>query len=527
MKLGAVYTREWVAEFILDLSGYTSDLDLAADVILEPSCGDGAFLGPIIRRLITSARAHGRPVQDTANSLIACDIDPSAVRRARATASGILVEEGVPVAAAYDMAAHWIRESDFLLDETLMGGLRWIVGNPPYVRIEEVDTSLAGDYRARWTTMRGRADLYVGFFEAALALLAPDGRLAFICADGWMKNQYGARLRALIKGSYSLDVVLDLHAVNVFEKSVGAYPAITLMSARPGTRTAFAKAHGRFGAAGAAQLVAAAASNNWTDHETFDSHILPTMQATDAGWAIGSARDLDLITSLEHFPELSTTGVTVGSGVATGADESYILRSADGIESSRLLRLVGPADLRDGEVVWGGRWLINTWDDQGLISLASYPLLADHLLTREALLRKRYVGRRNPDSWWRTIDRPKVQLYVKPKLLVADIKDHIEPVLDTEGYAPMHSLYFLQSDRWDLKVLGGLLMSDIVGTFLAAYSVRMAGSALRVSSQYLKRIRVPVPETIHPDVVRELSTAFRERDRAAASRAAARAYGLD
>ena len=34
-----------------------------------------------------------------------------------------------------------------------------------------------------------KADLFVGFFEKGLALLRPGGRLGFICADRWMRNQ--------------------------------------------------------------------------------------------------------------------------------------------------------------------------------------------------------------------------------------------------------------------------------------------------------------------------------------------------
>ena len=57
---GEVFTRRWVVDLILDLVGYTPDRDLAAMVLVEPSCGSGAFLGPIVERLIESARAHRR-----------------------------------------------------------------------------------------------------------------------------------------------------------------------------------------------------------------------------------------------------------------------------------------------------------------------------------------------------------------------------------------------------------------------------------------------------------------------------------
>lgn len=40
--------------------------------------------------------------------------------------------------------------------------------------------------------MKGRADIYVAFFEAAMWQLRPGGICAFICADRWMLNQYGS-----------------------------------------------------------------------------------------------------------------------------------------------------------------------------------------------------------------------------------------------------------------------------------------------------------------------------------------------
>ena len=57
---GEVFTRRWVVDVLLDLTGYTADRDLGALRLLEPSCGSGAFLGPAVQRLIASAAAHGR-----------------------------------------------------------------------------------------------------------------------------------------------------------------------------------------------------------------------------------------------------------------------------------------------------------------------------------------------------------------------------------------------------------------------------------------------------------------------------------
>ena len=68
---------------------------------------------------------------------------------------------------------------------------------------KDIPEEIASSYRDAYPAMRGRADLYVAFFEAALRQLKTNGTCAFICADRWMRNQYGAELRELVTSAYS------------------------------------------------------------------------------------------------------------------------------------------------------------------------------------------------------------------------------------------------------------------------------------------------------------------------------------
>ncbi len=46
--LGQVYTPKWIVDEILDLVGYNNSVILDK-TILEPACGDGAFLIEIVK----------------------------------------------------------------------------------------------------------------------------------------------------------------------------------------------------------------------------------------------------------------------------------------------------------------------------------------------------------------------------------------------------------------------------------------------------------------------------------------------
>lgn len=77
---GVVYTRGWVVDLILDLVGYTSDIDLTAGCIVEPACGEGAFLARIVDRLCISAISKGKFEPDVLEKCVrAFDIDPKAL----------------------------------------------------------------------------------------------------------------------------------------------------------------------------------------------------------------------------------------------------------------------------------------------------------------------------------------------------------------------------------------------------------------------------------------------------------------
>ena len=71
---GEVFTRRWVVDLILDLAGYRAAEDLGASLIVEPACGTGAFLVPIVERLAESCTRHGRSLADSGQAIRAFDV---------------------------------------------------------------------------------------------------------------------------------------------------------------------------------------------------------------------------------------------------------------------------------------------------------------------------------------------------------------------------------------------------------------------------------------------------------------------
>ena len=526
---GEVFTRRWVVDTLLDLTDYTSARDLARLRLVEPSCGSGAFLGPAVERLLASSAIHGHRPQDLGDAIRAYDLQPEHVRAARALCRALVREHGASAGVARTLANRWVQHADYLLlPETPPADV--VIGNPPYIRYDDLAPATARQYRRLWSTMRGRGDIYVGFIERALGSLAPSGRVGFICADRWMRNQYGGALRELIASRFAVEHVWSMHDVDAFESRVSAYPAIIVIGNHRQGPVTVAETTADFTAAGAAALVRADIANQGFSGVGVQAHTLPRWFPGDRLWPTGSLARLALIETLtERFEPLHdpATGTVVSIGVATGADDAFVTTRPDVVEADRLLPLAMTRDLRSGQFDWGGSYLVNPWEADGsLVRLSRHPRLARYL-KRHPELRHRFVARRDPDSWYRTIDKVKHDLVDKPKLLLQDMRATINPVLEPGGHYPHHNLYYIVSDKWDLEVLGGLLLSTIGQAFVEAYCVRMRGGTLRFQAQYLRQIRVPQPDSIRAPVADALRRAFRSRDVAAASRAASKAYGID
>lgn len=527
---GEVFTRRWVVELILDLVGYDRHEDLASKMAVEPSCGAGAFLVPMVERLLESARAHGRSHSALGDAIVAGDLLPANVGASRQAVRAVLNRHRVETSTAEALLKRWVRRRDFLLAPPAAGSADFVVGNPPYIRLEAVPSERSDAYRRACMTMGGRADVYVGFYEHGLMVLQDSGRLGFICADRWMRNAYGSRLRSLISEGWAVRTLISMTGVDAFEEEVDAYPAITILErGSQAEGPLVVEASPTFGPKDVDVIVrlAGETATSEHDHGSFRAARLHSWFTGAAGWPTGSPDRLALIADLEdRFVPLESeaTKTKVGIGVATGADKVFITKESDVVESERLLRLALPRDIASGQVVWSGRYLVNPWTADGLIDLTDWPRTAAYLGQHQELLAERHTAKSG--RWHKTIDRVIEGLKGRPKLYLPDFKERIFPVLDEGETYPHHNLYWITSEVWDMRVLGGLLMTDIANLFIEAYSVRMRGGFLRFQAQYLRRIRLPRPEDVGASDQEALSSAFEQRDAEWATRTAMRLYGL-
>jgi len=528
---GQVFTRAHIVEFILDLAGYTADKPLRNTMLLEPGSGSGAFMVAAAKRLLAT-----RPADVSLKSLAPCllGVEKSAelVERTRSSLVEVLLANGVNRATAIDLAGAWVVCGDFLAMRTERR-FDFVVGNPPYVRQEAIPKELVDEYRNRFSCFYDRADLYVAFFERGLEMMSERGTLAFICPNRFTKNNYGRKLRKRIAEDFKLTHVVDLPDGSPFEPEVLSYPGIYVV--QRGTTESVNHVLMRDGAPEECEQARRALAQEEVGVQgNVVYHRYASWFSGETKWATHSPDHLRLLRRLEAagIPlGHEGSGCRLGIGVATGADDIYIVpKDQIDIEQELLLPLVTTKDIVSGEVRWKGKFLVNPFvpDNSGrLIDLSKFPKARRYFESHRDRLLSRSVGKRNPTGWYRTIDRIYHRLTATPMILIPDIKVDNQTIALKEGkYYPHHNLYFVTSDYWDLRVLQAILRSDIARFFVFMYGVKMRLGYYRFQAQYLRRICLPPRIGVSDSLVEDVAAAAADGDAEKLRQSIAEMYGL-
>lgn len=174
----------------------TAGLDPATCKLLDPACGDGAFLGA------PEAEAFGRAV--------GLDLDASAVGAARAAVPGALILEG----DAYGDGL------TALTNEVKGRGPLVVIGNPPYVgnsellrsgRYQEIRDALLPFARdvARGTSIRDDYVLFFGVADRLIEAAGGRGAIAFVTSASFVDNFLYAPLRRWLLSRYRLHALVE------------------------------------------------------------------------------------------------------------------------------------------------------------------------------------------------------------------------------------------------------------------------------------------------------------------------------
>jgi hypothetical protein len=105
-------------------------------------------------------------------------------------------------------------------------GFDIVIGNPPYVRVDEIPSNEKSIYKNIYFSTKGKYDLYYLFIERGIQILNPKGTLEYITPNKYCASISGSALREFIFSHMNSGKILSTSKLNVFEDAAN-YPVIT------------------------------------------------------------------------------------------------------------------------------------------------------------------------------------------------------------------------------------------------------------------------------------------------------------
>ncbi|MBI3588240.1 N-6 DNA methylase [Candidatus Micrarchaeota archaeon] len=284
-RLGEFYTPEEVIDYILDAVEYVPQKAIEGKDLIDPACGSGGFLVRAARRLIArQAVKFGKAtpkealdnskwhdvysrltpkeceeiVSSVAMHLHGFDINPFAVSITEMNLLFQVIDlysKAVKENRGFKVPRFKVYETDSLempadqtnlpqfygstgkslakdkeaTDELKKKKYDFVVGNPPYVRIQQLDRRSREAYSKSYVTAKGNYDLYVPFIELGIRLLDKNSKLGYICSNQFFKRDYGRALRQFIISNSHIRQIINFKDSGVFEDATN-YPTIIILA---------------------------------------------------------------------------------------------------------------------------------------------------------------------------------------------------------------------------------------------------------------------------------------------------------
>jgi len=202
---GGYYTSAEIAEWLCAWA-----IRAKTDRVLEPSCGDGAFLKAASDRLI---EIGGKQEAVTAQ-LTGIEILETEAVKARQRLTPVLGLRAKAVVETSDFFGWWEKSKQPMFDV--------VIGNPPFIRYQtfpEPHRGRAMEIMAGVGLTPNRlTNIWVPFVVAAIMSLKPGGRMALVLPAELLQVTYAAQLRSFLTDRFGR---IDIVACNelFFEKA--------------------------------------------------------------------------------------------------------------------------------------------------------------------------------------------------------------------------------------------------------------------------------------------------------------------
>ncbi|EKR6965000.1 Eco57I restriction-modification methylase domain-containing protein, partial [Campylobacter coli] len=393
---------------------------------------------------------------------------------------------------------------EILDDDGNFKGFDLIIGNPPYIRqeeLKELKPHLAKNYKV----YKGTSDIYTYFYELGFNVLKDNGVLSYITSNKYTRAGYGEALREFLLKNVKVLEYTDLNGIKVFDSATVDTSILCFEKSK--------SKDNKFKYLSLSNEILKTCAYDiglYKDFAEFSQNSLSKESFTfsDENTSALKAKIERIGTPLKEWQ-----GLNIYRGILTGYNEAFIITTEkrneilanckDEAEKERTAKLIRKMlrgrDIKRYSYEWAGLWVINThngYKNQNgekveAINIENYPSLKKHFDEFYPQLEKRADKGLTP---YNLRNCAYIEEFEKEKIVYPNMNKEFIAFFDNEFFLLNQKCFILShqsNNKKELLYLTALLNSNVNFYYFKQIGAKLGASGYEMSKIFVEKLPIP------------------------------------
>ncbi|HEF8320870.1 TPA: Eco57I restriction-modification methylase domain-containing protein [Campylobacter jejuni] len=401
---------------------------------------------------------------------------------------------------------------EILDDDGNFKGFDLIIGNPPYIRqeeLKELKPHLAKNYKV----YKGTSDIYTYFYELGFNVLKDNGVLSYITSNKYTRAGYGEALREFLLKNVKFLEYTDLNGIKVFDSATVDTSILCFEKSK--------SKDNKFKYLALSNEILKTCTYDiglYKDFAEFSQNSLSKESFTfsDENTSALKAKIERIGTPLKEWH-----GLNIYRGILTGYNEAFIITTEkrneilanckDEAEKERTAKLIRKMlrgrDIKRYSYEWAGLWVIGTFPSLK-IDIEQYPALKQYLsqfLPRIEQSGEKGCRKKTSNKWFETQDNiAYYEEFEKEKIVWNRISSDLCFSYDNQKNFILDSMFSITFySNINLKYLIANLNSSI-SKFWIKNNAATLGDGIYGAKIYIEKLPIPKINSKNEKIADEL-----------------------
>lgn len=442
---------------MLDSIGYCG-IKIIGKSFLENSFGEGVVLLESVKRYIEVAKSVDLSRNEIANQLsgLFCgyEIDKKLY-------DSTIQKLNMLIKSSDIGAVDWSLYNEDFLTSDLKQNFDYIVGNPPYIKYQEIDGNVRSILKSTFESCKsGKFDYCYPFIEKSIDLTSEQGKMAYLVPSSIFKNVFAKRLRKLMLPS--LYRIEDFSGNSLFSDATTASAIIYFNRGYSTEKLEYATGNNQ-------RVLQKTALSQ-------DKWIFEIKGSKSSGKRFGD------YFRVQNSPATLRNSIFVHKVEKTGID--YLLERGEKIEQKILLDAFSAGSISRGErlkIIFPYKRIGSKAEKMTEEELSqNYPLALSYLKMHRRELSKRAVDKSM--SWFEFGRSQGLSNIFSEKIILSSVLTHsVNPTLLSDVEIPFSGFYITQKRDLSLQQGMKILENSEMKDYLLSVGISVNGKSKRLS----------------------------------------------